>query len=593
MKNGDIIFIGENAPILKNIARTCHWSRTRTFRNIGDFVRNSVQLSSPRLIICPVSCSTSSIITVNIIKSIFKTAKVYGYAESAPCVQKLKNNSDIDGFIHEGYSSHQLEEKISTTITNLEEMDFLVEKLNNPEDGTPLADLRRSTGAIHLNDSYSFLGLVIAYQSVIKYSEIRKECLMDKDVLIGIYISAISDHLGVNSKHKGTSWKLRIGSLYFTIITIDDINFIYVFESLSDFHYTFLAELLVRSADLIHHFIGRSIRETLFLDERAERIISQELDELTGLIDINLRAQYRIRIVYHNFSDIRAAILSSLIYQVGFSNFEFVIMEYNPDLPDDRIDVMLLNTTRENLQESLCLLSELKRKNPRMKILMEIEGRIEEELIELLNYPFIDMISFSHSQDYVIEDIIQKLMTDAAFNKIYAGKYFYYDQSSVQSESIVRSLFSEHSFLLARYKPRILLNVSIFVGYEEIQSFTIESSDPIFRTLLMHKENIVSSMINFQEEFPGEDQQYISLGLGPYTLYHFNGDSIRFFFILEGGHTTQELYENEILSNSMNYLINCFYEGEERLEQEFRNTCLNLAFKLSTQHMVQDDFSGQ
>ncbi len=429
-------------------------------------------------------------------------------------VQRIKNYGSFHFIIDSDLVGPDLAIKIKKISADHQIVRIMGETLKNPHPFSPAYGIMQ----MNENKSLEYLGYIISVYSIVKLAKLRDENLSKHDILLGAYLSAISEKMIYSGVQSDEPWVLNLGDLELFVHEYNDILLVLMYRYLRDVDRIHIIDKIKKLMDRIYRTMGDKLLYDSYVLPSDGEAVDQEIKNLN--LEANLsKLEYRVpNFVFINPPDNLLDSVGDFPVDIQFSIVpSFSIFEKM--IKSEPVDVVFIKTNATYYRDLVDKLEYYYRLYPSLRVILYLIDTVGVDFTELFESKVIDYLVLSAQStsswlsiiDMVSSELITSQLYDLDIPRTYLLK---------SMEKYMTAAMMEKGKLYIPIDGIELASIYIFSQKEMQFYYEWVERDT---TLSLLFENIFQFIDSFRAlSFDlSENDDYILFEFGSYTLLFF------------------------------------------------------------------------
>ena len=441
-------------------------------------------------------------------------------------LMNLKNYGNFNYIIRDDLNGEALEFKVKKILADYMIVNILGESLKNPLRNTPAYEMMNQK----IKSKIEFLGYIVSVNSVVKFADIKNNNLKDNDILLGAYLSAISEKMIYSGVQTDEPWILNLGSMEFVIHVSNDILYIFIYRNLTDNDRISIIRKMKDFTDKIYEIMGEKLLYDSFILQSDIDAINEEINNFSLAENV---ASIEFRIPNFIFIDPPSSIQDYL--DTFPDRIRFTILPSISQLEllvrDNLADIVCIKTDATFLPPLLEKLEYFYRITPAMHVILYLTSTEGVDLYNLFESKVVDYLLLEEPTPSQWETIIELATGDTITSQLYDLNIprLYLKKSL---EKYMTATFKEKGELFIPIEGIELSSIFIYSGRELQFYYTWEEQNPTLTTLYEDMENFILSFQALSTEL-SESTNHILFEFGEYTILYYQNLILDYVIILK------------------------------------------------------------
>ena len=441
-------------------------------------------------------------------------------------LMNLKNYGNFNYIISDNLNGEALDFKVKKILADYMIVKILGETLKNPLRDTPAYEIMNQKNKSNIE----FLGYIVSVNSVVKFADIKNTTLKDNDILLGAYLSAISEKMIYSGVKNDEPWILNLGSMEFVIHESEDILYIFIYRNLTDSDRVAIIRKMKKFTNKIYKIMGEKLLYDSYILHSDIDAITEEINNFSLAENV---ASIEFRIPNFIFIDPPSSIqdyLEDFPDRIRFSVLPS-ISQLEILIKDKLADIVCIKTDATFLPPLLEKLEYYYRITPAMHVILYLTNTEGVDLYNLFESKVVDYLLLEEPTSSQWETIIELATGDTITSQLYDLNIprLYLKKSL---EKYITATFKERGELYIPIEGIELSSIFIYSGRELQFYYTWEEQNPTLTTLYEDMENFILSFQALSIEL-SESTNHILFEFGEYTILYYQNLILDYVIILK------------------------------------------------------------
>lgn len=416
----DLLIVGDSDTSLhfsSNIQRIGNFTRVLHVMNSEHAIKLLFKESFPVIVIDQDAVQVDCITLSSVIRRYVPLSRIIVIAQkySSDIIKQLINDGSVDAFLPipvDDFTAYTmvLEQQAKNEINNM--INNLVTK-EPPIFSPSYYLLHDSTASTEDDQDVEFMGLVITYSSVTKFSKFYSDFFDIDEYLISSYITAIS-LLGSELFNENSYFEeINLAGTSIVLHVMDGVQFLFFFRYLDKSNYMAVEEHIKRLIQNVATNYSDELKRVMPLSKDANQSIERQLESLKTQHDDFLHTMHKQNIIiYGNQLPKLNTILSRKRNKYNIERFTKIddLIDY---LMNNEADVLIMNQVLDENEWNFSIASQAKDIHPGIQIVALLRRMKQIHLLKILNNDYIDFVLSYKDSEETIEKYLDKAFSEA------------------------------------------------------------------------------------------------------------------------------------------------------------------------------------